>query len=93
MDSILTELQQAVKHEAIEFAGRELGTANIDPVFDREGWGRCAAFGAMGRTIPEQYGGRGQSLNEFVAMMEGFGYASRRLGLMLAINAHVFGCV
>lgn len=91
MDFSLTESQEAIRKEAIEFARRELTDGEVNPVFDRDGWKKCAAFGAMGVTIPKEYGGRGQELNEFVAMMEGLGYASRRLGLLIAINAHVFG--
>lgn len=89
----LTDSQQEIRKEAIEFARRELSSGEIDPEFDRDGWARCAAFGAMGVTISTDYGGRGQSLDEFVAMMEGFGYGSRRLGLLTAICAHVFGVV
>jgi len=90
---MLTDRQQEIQQQAIEFAQRELtGDAGPDH-FDRDGWERCGRFGAMGVTVPETYGGKGESLAEFVAMMEGLGYASRRLGLLFAINAHVFGAV
>lgn len=93
MDFSLSESQQIIKAQAIEFAQRELAHGEINPVFDREGWRKCAAFGAMGVTIPKEFGGRGQDLNELVAMMEGLGYGCRRLGLLIAINAHIFGSV
>ncbi|MFQ5428704.1 MAG: acyl-CoA dehydrogenase family protein [Phycisphaerae bacterium] len=93
MDFTLSESQEHIRREAIAFAERELSSGEINPTFDRDGWKKCAAFGAMGVTIPAEYGGRGQDLNEFVAMMEGLGYGCRRLGLLIAINAHVFGSV
>ncbi|HWL94169.1 MAG TPA: acyl-CoA dehydrogenase family protein [Phycisphaerae bacterium] len=93
MNFELTETQQAIRQSATEFAQRELLEGEINPTFDREGWRKCAAFGAMGVTIPTDFGGRGQNLNEFVAMMEGLGYGCRRYGLLIAINAHVFGSV
>lgn len=89
----LTESQEQIRREAVEFAQRELANGEINPTFDREGWRKCAAYGAMGVTIPKEFGGRGQDLNELVAMMEGLGYGCRRLGLLIAINAHIFGSV
>lgn len=89
---MLTAEQEAVRQAAIEFATRELqGEAAAH--FDRDGWGTCAEFGALAITVPPEHGGRGQSLNEFVAMMEGLGYASRRTGVLFAINAQVFGAI
>jgi alkylation response protein AidB-like acyl-CoA dehydrogenase len=93
MDFSLTESQKAIRSEAIEFARAQLTLGEINPAFDFDGWKKCAAFGAMGVTIPADFGGRGQSLDEFVAMMEGLGYASRRMGCLTAVAAHVFGVV
>lgn len=93
MDFDLTPSQQEARKKAIEFAQRELGEGEVAPEFDRDGWDKCAKIGAMGVTIPEEFGGRGQGLDEFVAMMEGLGYGSRRLGVMTAVCAHVFGVV
>jgi alkylation response protein AidB-like acyl-CoA dehydrogenase len=93
MDFSLSPSQQAAKDEAIEFAKRELTTGEVDPVFDRDGWKKCRAICAMGVTTPTDFGGRGQTLNEFVATMEGLGYGCRRMGLLTAIGAHVFGVV
>ncbi len=93
MNFELSESQQHIRREAIDFARRELTSGEVNATFDRDGWRKCAAFGAMGVTVPADFGGRGQTLDEFVAMFEGLGYASRRLGLFIAINAHVFGVV
>lgn len=93
MHLALNPVQEAARAGAVAFAQRELADGKIDPVFDQEGWKKCAAFGAMGVTVPAEFGGRGQGLNELVAMMEGLGYGCRRFGLLVAINAHIFGCV
>src|SRR5262245_45527909 len=93
MDFALTPSQQAARDQAIEFARRELTTGDVNPDFDFDGWKKCRQICATGVTVPTDYGGRGQTLDEFVAMMEGLGYASRRMGLCTAIAAHVFGVV
>lgn len=93
MNFELSESQQSIRKAAIEFAQRELAGGEINPTFDREGWKKCAAFGAMGVTIPVEFGGRGQTLDEMVAMFEGLGYGCKRYGLLIAINAHIFGSV
>ncbi|MCA9255592.1 MAG: acyl-CoA dehydrogenase [Phycisphaerales bacterium] len=94
MDFSFSPSQQKAFDDACSFAKASLTSGDVDPTFDRDGWRKCADFGAMGVTIPEEFGGRGQSLSEFVAMFEGLAYgAPRRLGLYIAINAHVFGSV
>lgn len=93
MESILSESQLAAKKEAIDFARRELAQGEVHPDFDFDGWKKCRAIRATGVTVPADFGGRGQSLDEFVAMMEGLGYGCRRMGLLTAICAHVFGVV
>lgn len=94
MNPLFTESQQRAFDEAYAFALESLTKGDVNATFDRDGWHKCAVFGAMGVTIPTDFGGRGQSLGEFVAMFEGLAYgAPRRLGLYIAINAHVFGSV
>lgn len=93
MESILTPSQEAARAEALAFARQELTTGEMDPVFDRDGWKRCRALIATGVTIPQEHGGKGQTLAEFVAMMDGLGHGCRRMGLLTAICAHVFGVV
>lgn len=94
MQYTLTESQLRIREEAEAFAKDHLAATEFNPTFDRAGWDACARFGAMGVTIPAEHGGRGQSLDEFVAMFDGLGYAApHRLGLFIAINAHVFGSV
>ncbi len=90
----LTEQQHNIRSEAEAFATENLAATEFNATFDRSGWDACAQFGAMGVTIPAEFGGRGAGLEEFVAMFDGLGYAApHRLGLFIAINAHVFGSV
>jgi len=89
---VRTEQQETIRTEATRFATEQLAGRPQDH-FDETGWRECARFGAMAVTVPSEFGGQGQSLAEFVAMMEGLGYASSRLGLLFAINAHVFGAI
>ncbi|MBX3394516.1 MAG: acyl-CoA/acyl-ACP dehydrogenase [Phycisphaerae bacterium] len=93
MNFELSESQQSIRQAAIDFSQKELAGGVVNPTFDRDGWKKCAAFGAMGITIPTEFGGRGQNLDEMVAMMEGLGYGCKRYGLLIAINAHIFGSV
>ncbi len=94
MDHSLSDSQLSAFDAAYAFASEALTSGDVDPTFDRDGWKKCAGFGAMGVTIPAEFGGRGDTLSEFVAMFEGLAYgAPRRLGLYIAINAHVFGSV
>ncbi len=93
MNFELTESQQSIRKEAYEFARENLSKGEVNPTFDRDGWKKCAAFGAMGVTIPTEFGGRGLGLNELVSMMEGLGHGCNRYGLLIAINAHIFGSV
>lgn len=94
MEFSLTPSQKTARDEAAAFAQRELTTGDLNPTFDHDGWKKCRQICATGVTIPTDFGGRGQALNEFVAMMEGLGYgAPRRMGLYIAIGAHVFGVV
>jgi alkylation response protein AidB-like acyl-CoA dehydrogenase len=89
---LLTDAQRDWKQRAAAFAVEELA-GEPEAGFDRDGWQKCAAFGALALTVPAEYGGKGASLEEFVAMMEGLGYATRRLGLLFALNAQVFGAI
>ena len=93
METILSPTQEAARKEAVEFAQRELASGEVNPTFDHDGWKKCRKICATGITVSTDYGGRGQSLNEFVATMEGLGYGARRMGLYIAIGAHVFGVV
>ena len=94
MQHQLSDKQTHIRAEAEAFARAHLASTEFNATFDRSGWDACARLGAMGVTIPTEFGGRGAGLDEFVALFDGLGYAApHRLGLFIAINAHVFGSV
>ena len=94
MDFALSAEQQTWHDRAVEFARGEL----VDDLlgrderreFWREGWVRCARFGVQGLPIPEEYGGRGQSLAVTIAALEGLGYGCEDNGLIFSINSSLW---
>jgi alkylation response protein AidB-like acyl-CoA dehydrogenase len=89
---MISPSQQTWKQKGRAYATEHLG-GQPEGDFDREGWRRLAQFGALGVTVPAAYGGQGASLAEFVALMEGLGYGTRRQGALFAVNAQVFGAI
>ena len=59
-------------------------------VFSREDWQRCADFGILGLSVPEEYGGTPVDLPTAMLMMEGFGYGCEDNGLALALNTQLW---
>ena len=94
MDFDLTSEQQELQTAAIEFARRELNSSMIErdlqQVFSRDGWQKCASFGVQGLPIPKEYGGKGADPVTIIAVMEGLGYGGSDQGLLFAINAHMW---
>lgn len=90
----LTEDQQRLMKAAEEFAAAELRDGMIerdrDQIFHREGWRKCAEFGALGLPIPPEYGGMGLGITDVIAVMEGLGYGALDQGLLFSINAHLW---
>lgn len=85
-----------LREESARFASEQLNT-NIDIValdrqaaFDRAGWKRCAEFGLLRMAVPEKHGGKGASLSELIAVMEGLGAGADDLGLLFSLNAHLW---
>ena len=94
MDFELTQDQRSSQCAAIEFARKELACDMVqmdrDEQFDPARWQACADFGALGMSVPEEYGGLGLGLSDVLAVMEGLGYATRDQGLLFSINAHLW---
>jgi len=53
----------------------------------------CAESGLLRHALAQEYGGRGDGFQELVAAHESLGLQSRDSGLLLAINAHLWGAV
>ena len=61
--------------------------------FNRQGWERCAEFGVMALPADPAFGGDGASMHQIIEAFEGLGYGCRDNGLLLAISAHLWGCL
>ncbi len=62
-------------------------------VFSEEGWKRLGAAGLLGAPAPAAFGGHGWSLLETALVHEGLARGCDDGGLLLAAQAHVFGCL
>jgi alkylation response protein AidB-like acyl-CoA dehydrogenase len=94
MDFSWSEEQIEFKKAVIEFAQRELndGLTARDHAgaFSAENWRKCARFGILGLSMPEEYGGAGEDILTTMLTMEGLGYGSRDNGLIFAMNAQLW---
>ncbi len=61
--------------------------------FNREGWQCCAEFGVMALPADPAFRGDGASMAQVMEAFEGLGYGCRDNGLLLAISAHLWGCL
>lgn len=94
MDFAWSDEQLAYKKSVVKFAQNELNgdlaKRDRDCLFDRDLWLKCADFGLLGISVPEQYGGcRSDTMTALLAV-EGLGYGCRDNGLTFGINAHVW---
>lgn len=89
--------QQALFDEAVAFARATLNNDVIGR--DREGqfpealWRRCAEENIMGLCVPEAYGGRGETISNAVAYMEGLGFGCTDNGLTYGIGSQVWSTI
>ncbi len=96
MSITLTKEQIQMKNAAREFAKKELNqTIREDDQlgrFNLSGWKKCAEFGLMGLSAPEEYGGQGLDLLTCVVIMEALGAACEDSGLLFSINSQIWTC-
>ena len=95
MDFGWTEEQLKRRAEVVEFAQRELGDDDLvgrdrEGVFSRDNWNKCAQFGVLGLSVPEEYGGAEVDLLTAMLLMEGLGYGCADNGLTFALNAQLW---
>jgi len=94
MDFSWSEEQLSYKQSVITFAQKELNdnVAERDSKsqFDQKLWQKCADFGLLGVSVPEEYGGCRSDTMTALLSMEGLGYGCRDNGLTFGINAHVW---
>lgn len=94
MDFSWTEEQLKKRQDAIEFAERELNH-NIaererNNEFPAEDWKKCADYGFLGLTVPEEYGGTNADPLSILLIMEGLGYGCFDNGLPFSVNSQMW---
>ncbi len=95
MDFSWTKEQLEFKARCMEFARSQLEEGEVErdlaSEFPRENWNRCADFGLLALSLPEQYSGR-EAVDFLTAIlaMEGFGYGCQDNGLTFALNAQMW---
>jgi alkylation response protein AidB-like acyl-CoA dehydrogenase len=96
MDFSISEDQQRLRAEIIDFAQNELNQdvvlRDVDGTFSSEAWKRCAGIGIQGLTIPEGYGGSEADPLTVMLAMEALGYGCTDNGLIFSLNAHMWSC-
>lgn len=96
MDFALTEEQELLRSQIIEFARQRLNRGVIDRdqrgEFDRDGFRACAEIGLLGLPVPEEYGGLGLDVLSSMVAMEALGYAADDQGLAFVVNTQLWTC-
>jgi alkylation response protein AidB-like acyl-CoA dehydrogenase len=96
MDFSLTDEQERLRSNVVDFSRRELNTDTIlddsEGQFSRESWKKCADLGILGLPIPEEYGGSGAEAVTIAAVLEGLGYGCADNGLIFSMNAQMWSC-
>ena len=94
MDFSWSEDQLLLKKSVIEFARKQLKDDLIkrdsESKFPLDLWKKCADFGIMGLPVPEEYGGRGESIMSSVYAMESLGYGCKDNGLLFGMSAQMW---
>lgn len=95
MDFAWTAEQSSRHKEIVEFARSELGGADLcerdrNGTFPRDDWDRCARFGVLGLSVPQEYGGSRVDLLTAMIVMEGLGYGCADNGLTFALNTQLW---
>ena len=94
MDFSWTEEQARLYNETLAFAKKNLGEPldNSEETF-RQKWKECADYGIQGIFCPEQYGGAGLKPLSSALVMQALGYASKDMGFVFSLSAHIFACL
>ena len=97
MDFALTEEQQLLRQQIVEFSRRELNAGvkerDRDHQFPKELWLKCGDMGLQGLPVPEAHGGSGLDPLSCAIALEAFGYGCLDGGLVFSVCAHLLSCV
>jgi hypothetical protein len=94
MDFSWSDEQLEFKDAVIRFAQNELNEGLLErdreSKLSRKNWRKCADFGILGLSFPEEYGGTGSDIMTTMLVMEGLGYGCQDNGLIFAMNAQMW---
>ncbi len=97
MNFSLTEDQQMLRDEIINFAKHELNNDIIErdraQEFPKDLWLKCGEMGLQGLPVPEEYGGAGLDGLSTAIALDALGYGCQDGGLSFSICAHLLACV
>lgn len=97
MNFSLSEEQQLIKRNIIEFSQKELNKNVIErdaqQHFPHELWRTCAEHKLQGLPVDVQYGGAGLDPLSSMIALEGLGFGSHDGGLNFSVCAHLLACV
>lgn len=96
MDFRFTDEQRAFQDQVLKFSQKELAPlaeeADWKGEFCWEAWRKMGAFGLLGLTYPEAYGGSGADVVTACLAGEAVAYGGAEGGLCLAWGAHTYLC-
>lgn len=76
-----------------DFSSLAFPSAAPEPEAIRARFGRVAELGVLRHALPERFGGRGDGFGELCRVHRALGEASGDPGLLLMVNAHLWGAV
>lgn len=56
-------------------------------------WNTCCEFDLFKIVVPKKYGGLEYQIQDIVDLMYGIGYGSGVMGIMFAVNVHIWACI
>ncbi|MBI5968137.1 MAG: acyl-CoA dehydrogenase family protein [Deltaproteobacteria bacterium] len=96
MDFSFTDEQKAFREQVLKFSQKELAPlaeeADWKGEFCWEAWKKIGAFGLLGLTYPEEYGGSSSDVVTACLAGEAVAYGGAEGGLCLAWGAHTYLC-
>ena len=90
IESDLAPLRARMRAFAAESLSASARTREASGEFWREGWDACAREGVIALPLAAEWGGAGAGLSATIAAMEVLGEGCDDLGLLFAINAHLW---
>lgn len=84
--------QRAVRDAIRDAFGESTDRRVQESFFTRDEWRTLGDLGLLGLCLPVEYGGGGLGALETAGLVEAFGRACDRTGLVFAASAHLFAC-